>query len=114
MFNIGPLELIVVFIVALVVIGPKKLPEIARALGKAIGEFKRATSELQSNFDVDLKPPKHPFPHQKKSSDSEKKPREERDGSVKESEGDIEQAEKDDKSEVESPENNKTEEKTSP
>ena len=61
MFNIGPLELFVVFVVALIVIGPKKLPDLARALGRAIGEFKRATSELQSNFDLDLKPPKDVF-----------------------------------------------------
>lgn len=61
MFNIGPLELIVVFIVALVVIGPKKLPDLARALGKAIGEFKRATTEIRSSFDMELNPPKDSF-----------------------------------------------------
>jgi TatA/E family protein of Tat protein translocase len=56
MFNIGPLELIVVFIVALIVIGPKKMPDLARALGRAIGEFKKATRDLQSSLDVDLNP----------------------------------------------------------
>lgn len=61
MFNIGPLELFIVFIVALIVIGPKKLPDLARALGRAIGEFKRATSELQSSFDLDVKPPKESY-----------------------------------------------------
>jgi len=54
MINIGPLELIVIFIVVLLVIGPKKLPELARALGRAIGEFKKATEELKTNLDIDL------------------------------------------------------------
>ena len=77
MFNLGPLELIVVFIVALIVIGPKKLPDLARALGRAIGEFKRATSELQSSFDLDVKPSKDvfipPTPH-RTSKYQQKKP----------------------------------------
>ena len=75
MFNIGPLELFVVFVVALIVIGPKKLPDLARALGRAIGEFKRATSELQANFDLDLKPPKEPFtpPKRPRVSKNDKK-----------------------------------------
>ena len=82
MFNIGPLELFVVFVVALIVIGPKKLPDLARALGRAIGEFKRATSELQSSFDLDLKPPKEvfkpPTPHRKPKDQPEKPEREKR------------------------------------
>lgn len=55
MFNIGPFELLVIFIVALIVIGPKKLPELARALGRAVGEFKRATNDLRSSLDIDIK-----------------------------------------------------------
>ena len=54
MINIGPLELIVIFIVILLVIGPKQLPELARALGRAIGEFKKATEELKPSLDIDL------------------------------------------------------------
>jgi TatA/E family protein of Tat protein translocase len=54
MINIGPLELIVIFIVVLLVIGPKKLPELARALGRAVGEFKKATEELKTNLDIDF------------------------------------------------------------
>jgi len=54
MFNIGPLELIIIFIAALLVIGPKKLPGVARALGRAIGEFKKASEEFRSNLDIDL------------------------------------------------------------
>lgn len=55
MFNLGPVEIIIIFIVALIVLGPQRLPEIARALGKAIGEFKRATIDLQSSFDAELR-----------------------------------------------------------
>lgn len=55
MLNIGPLEIIVIFVVALLVIGPKRLPELARALGRAVGEFKRATDELRDNLDINLR-----------------------------------------------------------
>ncbi len=55
MLNIGPIEIIVVFIVALLVIGPKRLPELARALGRAVGGFKRATDELRDNLDINLR-----------------------------------------------------------
>ncbi len=56
MFGIGMPELLVILAVALIVIGPKKLPELARSLGKAMGEFKRATNELRSavNLDEDI------------------------------------------------------------
>ena len=54
MLNIGPLEIIVIFVVALLVIGPKRLPELARAIGRAVGEFKRATDELKDNLDINL------------------------------------------------------------
>lgn len=55
MLNIGPFELIVIFIIALLVLGPKKLPELACALGKAVGEFKKAMDELKNTFKIDLK-----------------------------------------------------------
>jgi sec-independent protein translocase protein TatA len=52
--NIGPMELIVVLVIALVVLGPKKLPEVAKSVGKGMREFKGAisgqleTSELEA------------------------------------------------------------------
>ena len=51
--SIGMTELIVIMVVALVVIGPKRLPEMARTLGKALGDFKRATSDFQSSFNLE-------------------------------------------------------------
>ena len=44
-------HLIIIFVVALVVFGPEKLPELARNLGKVMGEFRRATGDLRSTFE---------------------------------------------------------------
>jgi len=51
---VGMPEMIVIFLVALVLFGPKKLPELGRTLGKAIAEFRRAQSELKATFDREL------------------------------------------------------------
>jgi len=51
MFGIGPTELVVILVVALLVLGPKRLPEIARSLGKGIAEFRRATADVTSEID---------------------------------------------------------------
>lgn len=48
MFGIGPMELVIVLIIALVIFGPKKIPEIANALGKSINEFKKGSRELET------------------------------------------------------------------
>jgi sec-independent protein translocase protein TatB len=48
-------HLIVIFVVALVVFGPEKLPELARTLGKVMAEFKRATGDLRSTFEDHLR-----------------------------------------------------------
>ncbi len=48
---VGVQEMVVIFLVALVLFGPKKLPELGKTLGKAITEFRRAQSELKSTFD---------------------------------------------------------------
>lgn len=54
MFGIGVSELIVIFIIALIVIGPQKLPDIAKALGKAFAEFKKATEEIKNSVKDDI------------------------------------------------------------
>jgi Tat protein translocase TatB subunit len=53
MFGIGMPELILIAVVALIVLGPKKLPDLAKSMGRAVREFRKATSELKETFQVD-------------------------------------------------------------
>lgn len=55
MGSLGIPELILIFAVALIVFGPRKLPEIGRTLGKALGEFKRATDDLKSSIEREVR-----------------------------------------------------------
>jgi sec-independent protein translocase protein TatB len=50
MFGIGMPELLLILAVALIVLGPKKLPELARALGKGMAELRRATEDIKDEF----------------------------------------------------------------
>lgn len=47
MFGLGPQEIIFIMFIALLIFGPKKLPELGRTIGKAMREFKKATSEIE-------------------------------------------------------------------
>jgi len=53
MFGIGSTELIVILIVALIVIGPAKLPEMAKSLGKALGEFRRVSTDVKRTIEME-------------------------------------------------------------
>ncbi len=54
MFGIGMQELVVIFVVALLIFGPKRLPELARTLGKGMAEFRRASNELRRSFNLEV------------------------------------------------------------
>ncbi len=51
MFGIGSTELVLILLVALLVLGPKKLPGIAKSIGKALGEFRRAASDVKQTIE---------------------------------------------------------------
>ncbi len=55
MFGIGFPEMLMIMVLALIVIGPKRLPDIARALGRGFTEFKRATDDLKSTFQDEVR-----------------------------------------------------------
>lgn len=54
MFNIGPTELIVILLIALIVFGPKRLPEVGRTIGKSLREFRQATSDIKDELNLGL------------------------------------------------------------
>lgn len=53
--SLGIPELIVIFVIALIIFGPRKLPEIGRSLGRSINEFKKASNELRNTLEEEIK-----------------------------------------------------------
>ena len=55
MGNVGFPELIIIFTIALIIFGPRKLPELGRSLGKSLAEFKKASNELKSTLEEEIR-----------------------------------------------------------
>jgi len=53
--SIGMPELIIIFVIALIIFGPKKLPELGRSLGRSLNEFKRASNELKNTLEEEVR-----------------------------------------------------------
>ena len=59
-FNIGAPELIIILVIALLILGPGKLPDVGQALGRSIREFRKASSDLQESVRIDAAPAAQP------------------------------------------------------
>ena len=53
--SIGMPELIIILVIALIIFGPRKLPELGKSLGRSLNEFKRASTELQNTLEQEIK-----------------------------------------------------------
>ena len=71
--NLGPMEILVILVVALIVFGPKKLPEIGKSIGKGMREFKKASSEVMSTLeaDDDYDTPRHTAPAVRRTEEAD-------------------------------------------
>lgn len=81
MFGIGFTEIVVILIIALIVLGPDKLPELAKALGRAMREFRTATDDIKrsvSGIDLNLNVPDYQADEKESPSPSENKKEEEK------------------------------------
>ncbi|OGN81951.1 MAG: hypothetical protein A2X23_02930 [Chloroflexi bacterium GWC2_73_18] len=58
--NIGPVELIIILVIALLILGPGKLPDVGAALGKSIREFRKAATDVQEATKLDASPAPRP------------------------------------------------------
>ena len=76
--SIGMPELMIIFVIALIIFGPRKLPELGRSMGRSLSEFKRASNELRSTLDEEIRveestpePPRPEPEKQAKSTDTD-------------------------------------------
>ena len=70
MFSLGTTEILVILVVALLIIGPSKLPEVARTLGKGMAEFRRMSSDVKKTVDLESKLSDMERQEQSKESDA--------------------------------------------
>ena len=68
--SLGLPEMLFILVVALLIFGPRKLPEIGRTMGKALGEFRRATSDLKRTLDVEMSEETYKKPPTAKASET--------------------------------------------
>ncbi len=101
MFNIGFTEVLLLLAIALIIVGPKKLPGIAHSLGKALREFKGATRDFKDAFEAEADSSKNPTPQLKKLHAETRWPEEETDDCLVKEEPSLPQ-------EGETPENQET------
>ena len=73
MFGIGMPEMIIILAIALIVIGPHKLPELAKSLGKGLAEFKKATTDFQRNIEEEAAKPDEKVQAQAQAADTDPK-----------------------------------------
>jgi TatA/E family protein of Tat protein translocase len=67
--SVGVPELVIIFTIALIIFGPRKLPELGKSLGKSLSEFKRASNELKNTLDEEIRL------EERKSQDRQEAPR---------------------------------------
>lgn len=70
MGQLGFQELLIIFVIALLVFGPKKLPELGKSLGKGLREFKKATEDLKGNWEDQMKEVEEPIKETAKDIES--------------------------------------------
>ena len=73
MFGIGLPELLITAVLALILIGPKKLPDIAKSLGKTLGELRKATDDVKESIFEEIKPIKDEMPNRWELEEAVKK-----------------------------------------
>jgi TatA/E family protein of Tat protein translocase len=72
--SIGMPELVIILVIALIIFGPRKLPELGRSLGRSIGEFRRASNELRSTLEEEIRVEEQKGGAQKAASPSSETP----------------------------------------
>jgi sec-independent protein translocase protein TatB len=73
MFGIGTTELLIILGLALIVIGPKKIPQLAKSLGKTMGELRKATDDIKETISEEIDPIKNEIPNRRELEEAVKK-----------------------------------------